>query len=93
MWALQKYVFGVSDMTVRFLGVRQTKKSGCSVCGKRSTGGATKVERDKRITMPSGMVKKFFINSTYEVSDSDGAFLLSLTYNHKGTSVHMFEVV
>lgn len=61
-------------MKIIFKGVKE-KRSGCPVCGQRSSDVVFRTS--KSYILPSGAVKTFRMGQEYEVSDRDGAFLLS----------------
>lgn len=71
-------------MKVKFNGIYERKRKGCSSCGKRvrsSMGFVT----SKMYILPSGRNKTFYVGRIEEVSDGDGRFLLS--YNTEDATV------
>lgn len=79
-------------MTVEFLGIKETKKNGCGVCGRRKVSNYT-LSRYRKMTLPSGRVVSFAIGKPENVSDEEGKFLLSLTYDLGGEKAYMFKKV
>lgn len=74
-------------MKIIYKGMLESRTRGCPVC-KRSS--STKMATMKTFILPSGITKTFRVGRTEEVTDRDGAFLL--TYKDgKGNSA--FEVV
>lgn len=69
-------------MIVRFNGVMQKKKGGCSKCGAKSSS-VYKMMPSKMFILPSGKTETFYVNRETEVSDEDGAFLLQYRYTDK----------
>lgn len=65
-------------MRVKFNGEKNVKRtSGCSSCAKRRVSSGT-FQREKSITMPSGIRKRFFAGNIYDVVSHDGLFLIGL---------------
>lgn len=75
-------------MTVKFKGFISQGKGGCRVCGKKKS--STVFRRTQAINMPSGRMIRFVAGQETTVSDSDGEFLLGLTY---GDNKQVFERV
>lgn len=72
-------------MKIVFNGLKEVLRSGCGACGKRRVSGHSFVTV-KTYIMPSGMTKTFRVGEPQEVSDRDGAFLLSYqTEDENGT--------
>ena len=79
-------------MKIKYMGVIEKHSKGCGVCGKRHTD--PEFRAFKTYILPSGMTKTFFAGRVEEVSDSDGAFLLSYQYQTPNGEVKkVFEVV
>ena len=64
-------------MIVVFKGVREVRKSGCSVCGAKRRYSVP-LQTAREYYLPSGITKTFRIGVEEEVSEIDGEFLLSL---------------
>lgn len=78
-------------MKVVFKGIVEKGRKGCPVCGKRRS---QYVYRSRRpYILPSGSTKTFRAGVPTEVTDTDGNFLLSLTYESQGEIRHAFEAV
>lgn len=81
-------------MKIKFNGILEKRESGgCGACGKKAKGNAVFVTTRTYI-LPSGIVTDFRTGEVYEVSDTDGEFLLS--YNGpdaNGQSRYVFEEV
>lgn len=83
-------------MKVRFLGLikSQTKTTGCSSCGSRSSSQTNGVRQTrKKVFLKSGRQLDVVYGKTYDVSSEDGLALLELTYFYNGTIYPQFEVV
>jgi len=83
-------------MNVKFNGTRAKviTRATCSACGKRGDKVEEKFQSKYDILLPgSGDLKTFFRNMIYPVSESDGEYLLSLTYEDHGEVKHLFEEV
>lgn len=79
-------------MKIKYMGVIEKRSKGCGVCGKHHTD--REFRTSKTYILPSGMTKTFFAGRVEEVSDSDGAFLLSYQYQTQNGEVKkVFEVV
>lgn len=80
-------------MKVVFNGVLETAKTGgCAVCGKRRVSTNNFVMK-KDYILPSGLTKTFLVGKEEEVSDEDGRFLLSYTYQDANGLRKAFEEV
>lgn len=78
-------------MRIRYTGIKGMKRtSGCSACGRRHTQRVDGVQYSTRMMLPSGRMVVFVLNHDYEVSEEDGNFLLSYTYNNRGFEEHPF---
>lgn len=78
-------------MKIKYMGVIEKRSKGCGVCGKRHTD--PEFRAFKTYILPSGITKTFFAGRVEEVSDSDGAFLLSYQYQTPNGEVKkVFEV-
>lgn len=77
-------------MKIKFNGVLEKKKKGCSVCGRRfaSTGFTI----SKTYILPSGVTKTFRAGRCEEVKEADAEFLLSYRYEKDGKEISVFEV-
>lgn len=62
-------------MKIRFNGIVEKTSRGCNC--KRQGNGYSFI-RNKMFILPSGATKTFYEGSVAEVSDRDGAFLLSM---------------
>lgn len=79
-------------MKVKFTGVIERRSGGCGACGKKRTDRVMKTS--KTYILPSGITKTFIAGRVEEVSDIDGAFLLSYQYQTpEGETKKVFEVV
>lgn len=67
-------------MKLQFKGLVVTGRSGCPVCGGRQASERSLISV-KNFTLPSGRSITVRANKEFEVSDTDGAFLLS--YNDR----------
>lgn len=63
-------------MKIRFNGLFRVVKKGCVPCGHRVTSGRAFLSTWSPI-LPSGAIRTFHVGEEYEVSDTDGNFLLS----------------
>lgn len=63
-------------MKVKFNGLVEKRTNGGCNCKRQSTGYS--FIRSKMFIMPSGAKKMFYEGSVEEVSERDGAFLLSM---------------
>ena len=80
-------------MRLRFNGIIEKRKGGCSVCG-RKTSSDTAFVANRRYYLPSGRNMMFRAGSEYDVPDSDADFLLSYSYTDPtGVVKHVFEAV
>lgn len=80
-------------MKVKFNGIMERKKGGCSKCGAKSSS-TYKMMPSKMFILPSGKTVTFFVNRETEVSDTDGDFLLQYKYTDKQGNVQsVFERV
>lgn len=79
-------------MKVVFNGLMETKSGGCSSCGKRkkTEQGFTTT---KHYFLPSGREETFYMGRPVEVSDTDGAFLLSYETTDKNGTRKVFSRV
>lgn len=64
-------------MKIVFNGVLEKRPKGCKCSGRKSEYGFV---RSKTYILPSGLQRTFRAGVTEEVSDVDGAFLLSYKY-------------
>ena len=79
-------------MKVKFTGVIEKRSRGCGACGKHHTGNEFRTS--KTYILPSGISKTFVAGRVEEVSETDGAFLLSYQYQTPdGVIRKVFEVV
>ena len=62
-------------MIVKFTGLIEERKRGCSACGKSE--GSKRFVRSKLFYLPSGISKVFRAGIPEEVKEIDGSFLLS----------------
>lgn len=78
-------------MMIKFNGVYEKRKKGCSVCGrKNATNGFTTV---KTYILPSGITKTFRAGRCEEVSQMDAEFLLTYRCEDEtGIERFVFEV-
>lgn len=75
-------------MKLKFNGAQGQKTSGCPCHGKRSVSG---VVYSRDFVLPStGKFKTFRTGTTYEVSDRDGEFLLSMNFTKDGVVMPSF---
>lgn len=83
-------------MVLKYLGRLETsvKASGCSKCGNRSpqSSGLTRTTY-RKVALPSGAIIDVRVGRKFEVSSSDGLFLLNQYYVVGGKSYQEFEVV
>lgn len=77
-------------MRIMFNGIIEKRKSGCKCSGGRTD---TVFISNRIYTMPSGTTKRFRAGKVEEVSDIDGNFLLSYTYQVGNEIKRVFEVV
>lgn len=77
-------------MKIRFNGVMEKKKKGCSVCGRKSTEMG--FSGSKTYILPSGITKTFMAGRCVDVKDEDAEFLLSYQYAKDGEIRKVFEV-
>lgn len=63
-------------MKIRFNGLFKTVKKGCVPCGHKVASGRVFLSSWSPI-LPSGVIRTFHVGEEYEVSESDGSFLLS----------------
>lgn len=66
-------------MKLIFNGILEQRNGGCKPCGHKSNSKLI-MGTSKMFILPSGVSKTFFVGRESEVSDSDGAFLLTFTY-------------
>lgn len=79
-------------MKIKFNGIIEKRTKGCHVCGKSRSD--SQFQASKSYYLPSGKYKTFRVGRIEEVTDSDGAFLLSYKYlSPKGEVKRVFEVV
>lgn len=78
-------------MRLKFNGSMQKKSKGCPVCGNRVS--EYKFTAARSFYLPSGSMKTFRAGQTYDVSETDGNFLLTYRYMANGKEKHAFEVV
>lgn len=79
-------------MKIRFTGVIEKRAKGCGKCGKYHAD--REFRTFKTYILPSGMTKTFFAGRVEEVTDIDGAFLLSFQYQTpEGEVKKVFEAV
>lgn len=69
-------------MKIRFNGMYQKVKKGCTPCGHKAVGRRTFL-MSRSFILPSGAVRSFHVGEEYEVSDLDGNFLLSYSQTDK----------
>lgn len=79
-------------MKVVFNGVLESKSGGCVPCGRKRASKKTMVTR-KEYYLPSGITKMFYLGRAEEVSDEDGAFLISLNSVSDGLQQDTFTEV
>lgn len=77
-------------MTIKFNGVMEKRKKGCSVCGRKHTEFG--FSGSKTYILPSGITKTFRAGKCVEVKDEDARFLLSYQYEKNGEVHKVFEV-
>lgn len=81
-------------MKIKYIGIRgfQERFKGCHVCGRKSTVRESRpLQYSFKVVLPSETIKVFIINKVYEVSESDGNFLLDFTYKSaKGDTQYPF---
>lgn len=63
-------------MKIRFNGMFRNVKKGCVPCGHKVVSGRAFLSTWSPI-LPSGVIRTFHVNEVYEVSETDGNFLLS----------------
>lgn len=78
-------------MKIKFNGIVEKRKGGCSACGRRKTESQFHVS--KTYILPSGITKTFRAGQAVEVSERDAAFLLQYKYTSNGEVKSVFEVV
>lgn len=77
-------------MRIKFNGVVEKRRKGCSVCGrKHASSGFTTT---KTYILPSGITKTFRVGRCEEVTQMDADFLLTYRYEDKGEVLSVFEV-
>lgn len=76
-------------MKIKFNGVIEKQSRGCSACGKARS--ETSFQNSRMYILPSGITKTFRAGRVEEVSDEDGAFLLTYTYTANGVTKKVFE--
>ncbi len=77
-------------MTIKFNGMTEKRKKGCSVCGRRHSESGFSVS--KTYILPSGVTETFRAGRCVEVKDEDARFLLSYQYEKDGQIHKVFEV-
>ena len=77
-------------MTIKFNGVIEKRRKGCSVCGSKHTENG--FSGSKTYILPSGITKTFRAGKCVEVKDEDAEFLLSYQYEKDGKIMKVFEV-
>lgn len=79
--------------TIEFIGEYiEAKRSGCSSCrGNRIDNGS--FSGSKREFLPSGQFVTFRVTRPVEVSDEDANYLLTLTYDYKGSKHNKYKLV
>lgn len=78
-------------MRIRFNGIVETRRRGCSACGKAHT--TIGFRTTKKYILPSGAFLTFRAGRCYEVSNEDAAFLMTYQYKDaNGNTVPVFEV-
>lgn len=77
-------------MKIKFNGVMEKRRKGCSVCGSKRTEMG--FSGSKTYILPSGITKTFRAGRCEEVKDEDAQFLLSYQYAQNGEVVKVFEV-
>lgn len=79
-------------MNIRFNGVVEKRTKGCPVCGRLRQ--EVQFSAVRAYILPSGRNVTFRVGKTVEVSDKDGAFLLTYKYtDNEGHIKPVFEVV
>ena len=68
-------------MRVKFNGLVETRSKGCKPCGKAR--GESSMTFSKLFHLPSGKSIMFHRGRVYDVSDSDGAFLMDYNNTRK----------
>lgn len=79
-------------MKIVFNGIMEKTVRGCSVCGSRRVSN-NHFTMTKTYILPSGLSKTFHMGVEEEVSDTDGKFLLSYTYEDQNGTRRAFEEV
>ena len=80
-------------MYVRFKGIKkQARRSGCMSCGGRRTSNF-EFQREKTIIFPTGARQLFVAGKVYEVTETDGLFLLKQGIMFNGKKEQLFELV
>lgn len=77
-------------MTIKFNGIMEKRRKGCSVCGRKHDGIG--FSGSKTYILPSGITKTFRAGKCVEVTNEDAAFLLSYQYEKDGEVRNVFEV-
>lgn len=77
-------------MKIKFNGVMEKRKKGCSVCGRKHAEFG--FSGSKTYILPSGVTKTFRAGRCEEVKDEDAEFLLSYRYEKDGKIQNVFEV-
>lgn len=77
-------------MKIRFNGVMEKRRKGCSVCGSKRTEFG--FSGSKTYILPSGSTKTFRAGKCVDVKDEDASFLLSYAYEKDGRVYKVFEV-
>lgn len=79
-------------MRIKFNGIVEKRKSGCSACGRSRS--SSQFQTMKSYILPSGDTRTFRAGQAVELSDEDAAFLLQYKYRSPDGEVkQVFEVV
>lgn len=79
-------------MKIVFNGIMERTVKGCSACGTRRVSNHH-FSMTKTYILPSGQTKTFYMGKEEEVSEMDGKFLLSYTYEDQNGTRKAFEEV
>ena len=79
-------------MRIVFNGIMERTVRGCSACGSRRVSN-NHFTMTKTYILPSGQTKTFHTGVIEEVSEMDGRFLLSYTYEDQNGTRKAFEEV
>lgn len=77
-------------MKLRFNGMMEKKRKGCSVCGGKTLSNGMTLTRT--FILPSGITKTFRAGKCVEVKDIDAEFLLEYRTLKDGKEINAFEV-